>query len=79
MHRKPLTMRCPGGCEPQRHKQTSPDGAADPPGRILSDRDLCVALARNAEAVEDCPRRVGTVEGVEMDSGDVVIDRFAQL
>ena len=44
-----------------------------PPHNALSDRDLGVALTRNAEAVEDRPRRVGAVEGVEMDSGDVVI------
>jgi hypothetical protein len=30
--------------------------------RILKDRDLGVALTGNAEAVEDCPRRVGAVE-----------------
>jgi hypothetical protein len=75
MHRKPLTMQSPGGCEPQGHKQTSPPKAfgADPPGKILSDRDLCVSLTGNAEAVQDCARRVGAVERVEMNSGYVVI------
>ena len=39
---------------------------------ILTDRDLRVALAGNAEAVEDCPRRVGAVEGVEVNCGNVM-------
>ena len=38
-----------------------------------------VALTRNAEAVEDGARRVGAVEGVEMDSGDVVIEEVVAL
>jgi hypothetical protein len=63
-----------GACAPQ---QTSLDGAVDPSG--LSDRDLGVALARNSEAVEDCARGVGAVEGVEMDSGDVVIQEIVAL
>jgi hypothetical protein len=36
-------------------------------------------LGGNAEAAEDCARGVGAVEGVEVDSGNVVIGRFAQL
>ena len=68
-------------CEPQGHKQKSPPKAfgADPPGKILRDRDLCVALTRNAEAVEDCPRRVGAIEGIEVDSGNVVIQKIVTL
>lgn len=37
--------------------------------RTLGDRDLGVAMARNVEAVEDGARRVGAVEGLEVDSG----------
>jgi hypothetical protein len=51
-----------------------------PPGvhgqQRLSDRDLGVAPTGNAEAVEDCPRRVGAIEGVEVDSGYVAADYF---
>jgi hypothetical protein len=47
--------------------------------RALCERDLFVALAWDAEAVEDCARRVGAVEGVEMDSGNVVIQKIVTL
>jgi hypothetical protein len=70
-----------GGCEPQRHKQALPPKAfgADPSGKILRDRDLSVALARDAEAVEDCARRVGAVEGVKVNSRNVVIQKIVEL
>jgi hypothetical protein len=38
-----------------------------------------VGPTRNAEAVEDGARRVGAVEGVEMDSGYVVIQEVVAL
>lgn len=38
----------------------------------LSGRDLSVALTGNTEAVEDCARGVGAVEGVEVNSGNVL-------
>jgi hypothetical protein len=44
----------------------------------LGDRDG-VASTRNAEAVENCPRRVGAVEGVEVDAGYVVIQKIVAL
>jgi hypothetical protein len=47
--------------------------------RHLCDRDLGVAPTGNAEAVEDGARRVGAVEGVEMDSGDVVVQEVVAL
>ena len=34
---------------------------------------------RNAEAVEDCPCRVGAIEGVEVNSCDVVIQKIVTL
>ena len=49
------------------------DGAADPPGKILTDRGLCVALTRNAKAVEDCPRRVGAIERIEVNPGRMIV------
>ena len=46
---------------------------------VLSDRDLSIALTRDAEAVEDCARGVGAVEGVEVDSGNVVVQEIVAL
>ena len=52
-----------------------------PPKRppALSDRGLGVALAGDAEAVEDGARGVGAVEGVEVNSGDVVVQEIVAL
>jgi hypothetical protein len=58
-------MRCSRGCVRRRTH--------------LRDRDLGVAVARNAEAVEDSPGRVGAVEGVEVNSGDVVVQEVVTL
>jgi hypothetical protein len=38
-----------------------------------------VALTGNAEAIEDCARRVGAIEGVEVNSGYVVIQEIVTL
>src|ERR1700730_14306549 len=40
---------------------------------------LCVSPARNAEAVENNPRRVGTIQCVEMNAGNVVIQKIVTL
>jgi hypothetical protein len=45
----------------------------------LCDWDLGVALARDAEAAEDCARRVGAIEGVEMSSDNVVVQEIVAL
>ena len=47
--------------------------------KILGGRDFRVALTGDAEAVEDGARGVGAVEGVEMDSGDVVVEQVVAL
>ena len=48
-------------------------------GDTLNDRDLRVAPARDTETVEDCPRGVRAIECVEMDAGNVVIQKIVTL
>lgn len=52
--------------------RTSPDGATDPPS---DGWNLDVALARDAEAVEDCARGVGAIDG-ELNEGGGMMKRM---
>jgi len=45
----------------------------------LNGRGLCVSPTRNAEAVKDYPRGVGTIECVEVNAGNVVIQKIMTL
>src|SRR6188508_713643 len=67
------------GCEREGHKRSSPPKAFGPIHFELRDRNRRVALAGNAEAVEDGSRGVGAVESVEMDAGDVVVQEVVTL
>ena len=58
---------------------TSRHRPTERPIHLLGGRDLCSALAGNAKAIEDGARGVGAVEGVEMNSGDVVVEEIVAL
>src|SRR5947209_2689544 len=45
----------------------------------LKRRRLLLTTTRNAEAIEDQAGRIGTVEGIEMDPGDIVIQLVVAL
>ena len=45
----------------------------------LNGRGLCVSPMRNAEAVKNYPRGVGTIECVEVNAGNVVIQKIVTL
>ena len=50
------------------------------PEQQLCDRGLLgVASTGNAEAVEDCARRIGAIESVEVNSGNVVVQKIVTL
>src|SRR5438105_78540 len=48
-------------------------------GPALGARGLWIAATGNAEAVKDCPRRVGAIEGVEVNSGHFVVQKIVTL
>ena len=45
----------------------------------LNGLGLCVPATRNTEAVKNYPRGVGTIEGVEVNAGYVVIQKIVTL
>jgi len=45
----------------------------------LNGRGLCVSPTRNAEGVKNYPRGVGTIECVEVNTGNVVIQKIVTL
>jgi hypothetical protein len=45
----------------------------------LNGRGLCASPTRNAEAVKNYPRGVGTIECIEVNAGDVVIQKIVTL
>jgi hypothetical protein len=45
----------------------------------LNGRGLCLSPMRNAEAVKNYPRGVGTIECVEVNAGNVVIQKIVTL
>ena len=45
----------------------------------LNGRGLCLSPTRNAEAIKNYPRRAGAIECVEVNAGDVVIQKVVTL
>jgi hypothetical protein len=45
----------------------------------LRRRGLCVSPTRNAEAVKNYPRGVGTIECVEVNAGNIVVQKVVTL
>ena len=60
-------------------KLKAPSQSRGSPRRPRSRQRLLLAPARNAEAVKNYARGVGTIEGIEMNTGDVVIQKVVTL
>ena len=45
----------------------------------LNGRGLCASPTQNAEAVKNYPRGIGTIECVEVNAGDIVIQKIVTL
>jgi hypothetical protein len=70
------------------HDEETPPGLRSVAARLpvkmgsiarLNGRGLCLSPTRNSEAVKNYPRGVGTIECVEVNTGNVVIQKIMTL